>query len=180
MLKGYNLAFMPINYSKKFVQFAHDTAKGVKVGDYLLGPISLPHVSICHFIMDDVDIENIWHQVQALKLPTLSLSFSKIRAKIYPPDAYCNVTQSAVSLIPNNTDILTTTHIKIVEIIHNPLNASFSNYDPHLTLFNSYDIDGCKHFNHAPIIQPLLDDDFLIALGHIDLIGQVTDILFMS
>lgn len=26
MLKGYNLAFMPINYSKKFVQFAHRLA----------------------------------------------------------------------------------------------------------------------------------------------------------
>lgn len=111
MLKGYNLAFMPINHSQKFVQFAHEAAKGVKVADYLLGPDSLPHVSICHFMMDDTEIENIWH---------------------------------------------------------------------HLTLFNSYDIDSCKHFNHMPIIQPLINDDFVIALGHIDRIGQVTDILFTS
>jgi len=46
MLKGYNLAFMPIHHPKKFIQFAHDMAKNVKLDSYLLGPKSLPHVSI--------------------------------------------------------------------------------------------------------------------------------------
>ena len=180
MLKGYNLAFMPIHHSKNFIQLAHDMAKNVKLGGYLLGPESLPHVSICHFIMDETHIEEIWAQIQRLAIPLLSLKFSKIRTKIYLPDSYCDVTQCGVSLIPNNLDILTKVHLTIVEIIENPLNASFFNYDPHLTLFNSYDIDGCQHFNYMDDIHSPLEDDFVIALGSMDRIGQVKNILFSS
>lgn len=63
MLKGYNLAFMPLNNSKEFVQLAHDTAINIKPGHYLLGPTSLPNVSICHFILEEKHIEGIWRQV---------------------------------------------------------------------------------------------------------------------
>ena len=180
MLNGYNLAFMPINNSKEFTQLAQDMSKDVKLGGYLLGPESLPHVSVCHFIMDETHIAEIWAQIQRLAIPLLSLKFSKIRTKIYSPDSYCNVTQCGVSLVPNNVDLLTKIHLMIVEIIENPLNASFSNYDPHLTLFNSYDIDGCQHFNYMDDNHLLLEDDFVIALGSIDRIGQVKNTLFTS
>ena len=180
MLQRYNLAFMPLRHSKKFIQLAYGTALGIKPGHYLLGSTSLPHVSICHFITEETHVERIWGQVQALAIPPLSLTFSTKKMKIYPPDSYCDVTQCGVSLIPNNKDALMKIHLQIASIIQKPLNAAFSDYDPHLTLFNSYDIDGCIHFKHAPDLHSPVEDTFAIALGVIDHIGQVTHLLFTS
>lgn len=177
MLQGYNLAFMPINNSKIFTQLAHDTTIAIKPGDYLLGPASLPHVSICHFMMEETHIETIWKRVQELAIPTQSFTFSTRRSKIYLPDAYRDVTECSVSLIPNHKDVLMEIHLQIANIIQKPLNAAFADYDPHLTLFSSYDIKGCEQLNHTPDLRPPLEDTFAIALGTIDRIGQVTRVL---
>lgn len=180
MLQRYNLAFMPLHHSRKFIQLAHDTALEIKPGHYLLGPTSLPHVSVCHFIIEETSVERIWEQVQALAVPRLSLTFSTQKIKIYPPDSYCDITQCGMSLIPNNRDTLMSIHLQITNIIQKPLNAAFSDYDPHLTLFNSYDIEGCNHFKSTPDLQTPIKDTFAIALGIIDHIGQVTHVLFTS
>ena len=180
MLKGCNLAFLPQYNSKQFIQLANNTSIGIERGRYRLGAASLPHVSICHFILEEAHIESIWKQVQALAIPPVSLTFSTRKAKIYPPDSYCDVTQCGISLIPNNRDVLIKIHLQIANIIQKPLNAAFAHYDPHLTLFNSHDIEVCDRLNQAPALHSPLKDTFVIALGGIDRIGQITHVLFTS
>lgn len=70
--------------------------------------------------------------------------------------------------------------LQIANIVQKPLNAAFSDYDPHLTLFNCYDIKNCKHFNQNPQLNSPIEDVFEIALSNIDRIGQVTKILHTS
>jgi hypothetical protein len=85
-----------------------------------------------------------------------------------------------ISLIPDHIAQLTEIHLEMTKIIKNPLNAAFSDYDPHLTLFNSHAETVCVHFNHAPQVNPPLEDAFNIALGLIDDVGQITKILFCN
>ncbi len=79
--------------------------------------------------------------------------------------------------MPDHLDELTRIHLEVAAIIKKPLNASFKDYDPHLTLFNSCNEEACSVFNELPQVSPLLKEQFIVALGLIDRVGQITKIL---
>ncbi len=176
VIKKYNLAFLPAT-PEPFIQYARDLSREALPHSYLLGENSLPHVSSCHFAIETQQISTIWEKVCDLKLPTLTLTFNRKRSK-----SYANHPQWGgvcwVSLIPDQQDELTRIHWEIAQIIKTPLNAAFADYDPHLTLFNSKEEKTCHLFNSNPKVQPPFQDHFKIALGLIDDVGQITEILY--
>lgn len=68
--------------------------------------------------------------------------------------------------------------LEIAGLIKTPLNAAFADYDPYMALFNSLGEDPYDHLNQAPQVIPPLRDEFSIALGALDDVGQITEILF--
>jgi hypothetical protein len=179
LLQRYNIAFIPSRNPQQFIQYAEELSQAAPSDKYRLGVESIPHVSICHFEFEGNKIEEIWNTVSALDFPELHLTFEKKRSKLYTAHPKWGGVYW-VSLIPNHIVQLTEIHLEITKIIKEPLNAAFSDYDPHLTLFNSHAETACVHFNHAPQVNPPLEDAFNIALGLIDDAGQITEILFCN
>lgn len=179
MLRKYNIAFVPSGNTQLFIEYAAELSQVAPPASYLISEGSIPHVSLCHFEGVDTKIEEIWDSVTALELPTLHLSFDKKRSKCYPGHPQLGGV-CWVSLIPDHIDTLSAIHLEIAKIIKTPLNASFSHYDPHLTLFNSLGESTYAHINQSPQIYPPLEAEFNIALGPIDDVGQITEILFLN
>lgn len=126
--------------------------------------------------MDSDSIESIWRQICNLPLPPLTLSFATRRSK-----SYANHPQWGgvcwVSLMPDHLRELYLIHLEVAAIIKKPLNAAFKDYDPHLTLLNSCNEEACSSFNESPQVSPPLKEQFTVALGLIDEVGQITKIL---
>lgn len=179
LLQRYNIAFVPSREPQQFIQYAEELSQAAPSDKYRLGVGSIPHVSLCHFEIEDNKIEDIWDMVDALGLPMLHLTFEEKRSKLYTGHPKWGGV-CWISLIPDHIVQLTEIHLEITKIIKNPLNAAFSDYDPHLTLFNSHAETACVHFNQAPQVTPSLEDMFSIALGLIDDVGQITKILFCN
>lgn len=176
MIKKYNIAFVPKKNPRQFIDYAIALAKDVSFATYLLGEQCVPHISVCHFLAEENSIENIWQQVSALNISPMKLIFDTQRSKSYPGHPKWGGV-SWVSLISDHLDILKAIHLKIAVIIKEPLNASFSDYDPHLTLFNSFNQTECFVFNKNFRLKEPLIDNFTIALGPIDNNGQLLSIV---
>ena len=177
MLKKYNFAFIPMANTSQFVQYAHKLSEHISPATYFLGQHSIPHISLCHFEADENDIECIWQAVTLLNIAPIKLSFNLQRSKQYPGHPKWGRV-CWVSLMPDKIDELKKIHLSIVNnIITKPFNASYDDYDPHLTLFNSYDKNACLTLNENPIINASLNDTFCVALGNIDDNGQLINIL---
>ncbi|CEG57404.1 2'-5' RNA ligase family protein [Legionella fallonii] len=176
MVQGYNIAYIPSRNQEHFIQVAQELAATAHPETYCLGPSSFPHISLCHFVMDSESIEGIWRQISNLSLPPLTLSFATRRSK-----SYANHPRWGgvcwISLMPDHLDELTRIHLEIAAIIKKPLNAAFKDYDPHLTLFNSCNEKACELFNKSPQVLPPLNEQFVVALGLLDEVGQITKIL---
>lgn len=173
----YNLALIPITNPDQFILYAQSLSNTAPADQYLIGRgQSIPHVSLCHFDADPEDIDTIWQQVQTLTLPALHLTFDHHLSKAFAGNPkYTDIIW--VSLMPDHRAQLKDLHLLIAEIIKEPLNASFDRYDPHMTLFNSRAKVACAELNEHPHIVPAFTDEFVIALGTTDEVGQVTEIL---
>lgn len=173
----YNIALIPTQDSEQFIRHAHKLSDSAPAAHYHIGgDASIPHVSLCHFESTPEQIENIWEQVQTLACTGMDLIFDHHRSKTYPKDSGASGC-AWVSLMPNHEEDLHALHLQIAEIVKKPLNMSYENYDPHLTLFNSLEENACAEFNHTPKVVPALTDRFVIALGLLDPYGQITKIL---
>jgi hypothetical protein len=176
LIKRYNLAFIPTGNADQFIHYAAQLSQVAPADKYILGGASIPHVSLCHFAIDSQKIESVWEAVKELGLPKLHLIFKNRRSKIYPTHptwgGIC-----WISLIPDHIDKLTEIHLKVAAIIKAPLNAAFSEYDPHMTLFNSHAEKPCTQLNFQPQVDSTLEDEFMVALGLIDNVGQITKVL---
>jgi hypothetical protein len=179
VLQKYNIAFIPSKNPQQFIQCAEILSQDAPSDTYQLGVRSIPHVSLCHFEMEPSKIEEIWNRVSSLKYPELHLTFGSKRSKLYTAHPKWGGV-CWVSLIPDHIEYLTEIHLKIAAIIKTPLNAAYSDYDPHLTLFNSHAQTACAYFNNVPQMNPPLEDEFHIALGLIDDFGQVTEIITIA
>jgi hypothetical protein len=179
MLQKYNIVFTPDQNLKQFIQYAEKLSQDIPPDKYLLGVNSIPHVSLCQFELESDRIEDVWGKVIALKPPALRMTFAERRSKSYPGHPKWGGV-CWVSLMPDHIDQLTKIHLEIANIIKKPLNAAFSEYDPHLTLFNSLAEESCAFLNRMPKVDPPLAEDFNVALGLIDDLGQVTEILVKS
>lgn len=179
MIKKYNIAFVPIQKPSIFIDYAISLSHSIKPEKYLLGAQSLPHVSICHCEIGEHEVETIWHAVTKLSLPTISLTFNSIRCKSYSGHPKWGGV-CWLSLVPDKIDLLKQIHLLIAQIIKVPLNSAFDDYDPHLTLLNSFDEEQCNRFIETPKLKTELTDDFSIVLGEIDEEGQLLNILYES
>lgn len=173
----YNIAWVPSNDKGQFENFSAKISQQIRYEKYLLGDHSIPHVSICHFECDEHAVEEIWAKVKGLDLHKIDLTFGCIRSKSYPGHPKWGGV-CWVSLMPDKLDQLIKVHLMIAQIIKVPLNAAFSDYDPHLTLLNSCDERKCNSLNETPQLKDKLTDDFSIALGEMDEEGQLLHIVY--
>ncbi len=177
MLK-YNIALIPSQNQEQFIQYAQTLSSTAPAHTYHIGgKASIPHVSLCHFLAEPEQIDTIWTQVQGINRPKLHMTFDHHRSKSYsgrPKD----IGLCWVSLMPDKLDQLKEHHLKIAKIIGQPLNASFGQYDPHMSLFNSRDEVACAEFNRHTQITPPFEDDFIVVLGYLDNVGQITEIIY--
>jgi hypothetical protein len=77
LLQRYNIAFVPSRNPQQFIQYAEELSQVAPSDKYKLGVKSIPHVSLCHFEIEDNKIEGIWDMVSVLDLPKLHLTFEK-------------------------------------------------------------------------------------------------------
>lgn len=175
MTDKYNLALIPSQDKiEAFAAYAQNTFP-IKPDLYLLGTYSIPHVTLCHFVADAKNIHEIVSIVRTMNIPLMELTFAKQRSKTYPADSIWGQ-WSWVSLLPDKIAELKNLHLQIAKIVK-PTNAAFADYDPHLTLFNSKDHTACNRINLATDASPVLSDSFHIALGRLDDIGQIKEVL---
>ncbi|MBP9727175.1 MAG: hypothetical protein KBD83_06905 [Gammaproteobacteria bacterium] len=178
MLKKYNIAYVPTINPNQFIDCAHELSKHIHPATYLLGAESLPHVSLCHFEVEESNIENIWRQVMALNIEPTKLIFDSQRSKSYPGHPKWGGV-FWISLMSDKLTELKKIHLNIANhIITEPLNASFDAYDPHLTLLNSYDERESTVLNENSKLSNPIRDEFCVALGNIDDNGQLLNILY--
>ena len=62
-MKRFNIAYVPKHNSKKFIELSESFHP--KFHNYNLGKNSLPHITICQFIIDENEISQIWNEVCA-------------------------------------------------------------------------------------------------------------------
>lgn len=170
----YNIAFIP-NNCQQFINYAHKSSftDHSFADKYLIGRgNSIPHISLSHFMCQKDKLDAIWQAVKNLMIPNLNISFEHQRCKTYSDGPYW------ISLMPDHIEQLHQIHWSVANIIKHPLNSAFENYDPHMTLFNSFDHEACMTFNVQSQVTPVLTDEFRISLGTIDLVGQITGIVY--
>jgi len=178
MIKYYNLALIPTHNRDQFIHYARVSSKTAPADTYHIGgEASSPHISLCHFTADPEQIDVIWQHVRDLDWPALHMTFDQHRSKSYPNNP-ARTDICWISLIPDHLEQLKERHLQVAEIIQHPLNASFEQYDPHMTLFNSRATSACTKFNSQPQATPSISDDFTVALGFIDTVGQITELLY--
>jgi hypothetical protein len=172
----YNIALVPTEENADpFVKYS-TTMFSVKAAEYSLGVNSKAHVTLCHFEAEEKEINDIVTKVRALNQPAVQLTFSTQRSKTYPTHLVWGQ-WSWVSLISDKLDELKKLHLRVAEIVR-PTNAAFDAYDPHMTLFNSYDKEQCAAINQSQQLGTPLTGKFEIILGSLDDVGQVTEILY--
>jgi len=173
----YNIALIPVEekVTDQIVKYAK-TQFQVKPAEYLLGPNSLPHITLCHFVAEEKQVEDISKRIIALNQSSLELTFETQRSKTYLAHPIWGK-WSWVSLMPDRQDQLKEMHEKMATIVR-PTNAAFDAYDPHMTLINSYDKEQCKKINETPQVFPAFKGSFKIILGKLDDVGQVTEVLY--
>ena len=176
----YNIALIPTQKPDQFIHYAQQLSKTAPADKYHLNQTgSIPHVSLCHFFTERDNLDPIWQQVNALALPPLHLIFDHHLSKSFQGNPkYPNIVW--VSLIPDQRDQLRQLHLIVAEIIKEPLNRAFEHYDPHMTLFNSRAKVACAKLNQHSQIIPAMEDDFVLALGPTDDVGQVVSILYAN
>lgn len=178
MLKKYNIALIPNENHAQFIQYAQSLSQYAPAANYHIGgSASIPHVSLCHFLMAPENIANLWQTVKNLAVPEIHLIFTHHGSKTFRGNPkYMNVYW--VSLIPNHLDKLTALHRLIADIVKHPLNAAYAQYDPHMTLFNSRAKAQCAQFNQKSQLTPPLEGMFHIALGLTDQVGQLIELAY--
>lgn len=174
----YNIALIPTQDPDQFIHYAQQLSKTAPADKYHINTAgSIPHVSLCHFFTERDNLDAIWRQLQALALPPLHLIFNHHLSKGFPSNPkYRNIVW--VSLMPDKREQLQQRHLLVADIIKEPLNRAFEHYDPHMTLFNSRAKVACAKLNQQSQIIPAMEDDFVVALGPTDDVGQVVSILY--
>ncbi|HVY53158.1 MAG TPA: 2'-5' RNA ligase family protein [Gammaproteobacteria bacterium] len=167
-MNQYNIALIPtkkttyfIELSSYFYEFAHT---------YQLGEHSFPHVTLCHFEATDDSTSELWEEVSKINIKPILLRFTHLRYKIYGDAKHGSSDLYWVSLIPEQKTLLMELHLQIAQIIQKPLNLAFDQYDPHLTLCNSLQKPNILWNNQ-------IDDEFVLALGKSDTVGQLIKII---
>jgi hypothetical protein len=163
-----NLALVPTTQGEAIVKFAKYFSH---IADqYILGEYSLPHVTLYQFICEQDQLDGVWERVTAtLQKKSLSLAFDELSCVTFDHEIYW------ISLLPHFCDALITMHHLVADLIHEPVKK---NYDPHMTLINTKNTSYQTEVDKMVRFFVPIRDQFILALGKSDDIGQLTDVLF--
>lgn len=167
----YNIALLSTGHPKAYTEAARAFFLDYAVG-YLLGPSSLPHVTICQFMAKPSSLPMLMDRLAAYheKSPLLELTGLRFSDKRGHPTLW------GVSLSVARTPGLMALHRFVVSLLGEygltPLNAIEDLYTPHLTLarVNRLCADG---FSKDLFKQ----DRFELVLGESDQLGQLTQVV---
>jgi 2'-5' RNA ligase len=173
MPKKYNIALMPMSEGEKFIKLSQNYSH--LADTYLLGEKSLPHLTLCQFFAEESEVDQIWIDIcKALDEGSIRLSFNKLVSTTM--DGY-----DWVALLPDINLDLIKMHYKAASIIKSPINWSFENYDPHITLINAKkNHEGKLEVEMRKMsgsIKPI-KDSFHVVLGECDKFGQFTKLIW--
>lgn len=170
MLKKYNIALIPTTVKENFIK---NSQYFYKISDqYQLGEKSLPHVTLYQFHAKEQDIEQVWMKIcGALLEHSIRLEFKEFSYITF------NNTIFWISLLPDQRDALNKMHQLVAKTVNVPINKS---YDPHLTLVNTKNKKYKEIANELEKSYLPTSDDFVLALGECDDIGQFTKIIYKS
>ncbi|MFJ1267110.1 2'-5' RNA ligase family protein [Legionella lytica] len=164
-MNRYCVALLPIKNSDAFIALSQQISLEK---DYKLGINSIPHVTIAQFWFEENKLEKLWETViERIQVTTVNLTFKKFSCLTFDNNNYW------ISLLPTKIKELHELQHQLNSIIH--IN-SLRPYDPHLTLLST------KDTNYIEKAQPILNkdifisDDFVIAIGNCDELGQFTNI----
>ncbi len=174
MLTRYNIALIPTDANDQLLAYGNTFSD--KAHTYKLGPRSIPHITLCHFQAEEQQIPVIFERLTQLKLPAIQLTFDTLRSKTYPNSPWGADGMRWISLMPDKFDKLKEMHYAVASLVK-PTNAAFDQYDPHLTLVNTLDSSSDK-INESPRVNTRIQDQFIIALGRSDDVGQLTETLY--
>jgi len=171
----YNIALIPQTKSHEFIQLANTFS--FLANNYLLGPRSLPHVTLCQFYAETNEIDILWQKVCAALLPSpIELLFTE----------WSFVTINSlfwVSLLPSTRDFrgqvpLMSTLIKqMIKQSAHKWHLTPSSYDPHLTLLNTKQKDYKNTVTSLQTNPIHIIDTFQVCLGRSDEVGQLIEIV---
>lgn len=163
MNQRYNLALLPLTKTDELIRLASTFAESADT--YLLGSNSLPHITLCHFMAPVMEIERIWQEAE-------SCHANKLELDLFEVSYLTKDGKNWISLLPEQREMLTKLHYLIANVIKLPLNRSYADYDPHLTLLNTKN-------KVTPEISGLpISDTFILSLGTCDNFGQFTSIIY--
>lgn len=167
MLRKYNIALVPTSKNQEMVDCSNFFSS---ISDqYQLGENSLPHVTLCQFQANENTIQHLWDKAcEALTEHTVLLEFKDFSCLTFDDKIFW------VSLMPNQRNLLNEMHIVVAKIVNSPSKKS---YDPHLTLINTRDSDYKKMADKLIKIYSPISDDFALAMGECDEIGQFTKLI---
>jgi 2'-5' RNA ligase len=170
MKNRYNIALIPTTQRDQVMSYAQNFS--TLAGHYRLGERSLPHVTLCQFAALESEVESIWRKVgESVHPKTIRLCFNEISG-----------TQSSrafwISLLPNKSEVLLQMHLTIASIIRYPLNHSYKNYFPHMSLVNSKNPQYLDAIKKAELSYVPIEDDFILSLGLADHFGQYLEVLY--
>jgi 2'-5' RNA ligase len=174
-MNKYNIALIPIDHSERFIHYAKDITSYVKPDKYLISEHAIPHITLCHFMVKESEIDAIWQQTEKIHPRTIDLIFNELRWMTMPSHPKWQGVYW-LFLIPNQSTQLHKLHLDVAKIVQ-PTNRINGEYFPHLTLMNT-----CSNEKaiDSSLVNPPLKSRFAIVLGASDSVGQLTTILFQD
>lgn len=167
--KRYNIALIPQRNFEAYVEIANAHFRKNAEG-YLLGPYSIPHITMCQFITTSSTLPHIHRELEkAHKNPPIHLTglrFSnKHASSLWGVSLSVQRSPELLRLLDHVVNILYQHTLK-------PLNHVGELYTPHLTLARVNTIQ-LNHFSK----DIFKEDIFRLALGESDDLGQLTKII---
>ncbi len=169
----YNIALLPQAKNQETIQLANQFAS---IADtYILGPMSLPHLTLSHFFAEEHELQRIWDETcHAISIQPMQLSFPKFSYKTFNNNIYW------ISLLPNQFAELKTLHLRIAEIVKHPVSHAYDAYDPHMTLINTKNNSAEELIRQVEKNYQAITDEFVLSLGKTDEVGQFIEIIKLS
>jgi 2'-5' RNA ligase len=167
MRKKYNIALLPTFQKNELLKVAQNFKE---IADtYVLSETSWPHITLRQFWLEENQAYGIWNKVcTALQEHSITLELK---------DFSCIAIDKIfwVSLMPDKGDVLTFMHQAITKILG--LDAN-NNYDPHLTLVSSKDLNYKSKTELFERTYSAIKDSFALAMGECDEVGQFIKIIY--
>ncbi len=168
MLKKYNIAFVPTSIQHTIIKYAQYFSE--IADEYCLSDRALPHVTLCQFHAEEDELVNLWHLIcKAIHKYSIYLEFKDISCITRDHIIHW------VSLLPDQRLLLSKMHQVIAPIVDVPVKDV---YEPHMTLINTKNSGYQKKVNEFIKFYSPIADQFVLAIGDCDAVGQFTQIIY--